>query len=103
MNNCEYRVSDEWAKQLTFIIRPDLDFEIFSDVKVIIAPEGIRLMVLPIPFDNVISWRDDTEKIHLEKFADPLNSEVTYLGYAPKNNAIILGITYHVKKVKGNG
>jgi len=93
MNNCEYRVSDEWAKQLTFIIRPDLDFEIFSDVKVIIAPEGIRLMVLPIPF----------EKIHLEKFADPLNSEVTYLGYAPKNNAIILGITYHVKKVKGNG
>ncbi len=82
-------LSEEWVKQLIFdAFGSGFDF---AEMKIAIVPHDgspVYRILYPLPAG---SWPDDYdyEEIDLRAWADPINMEISYIGYGPRTNTAI--------------
>jgi hypothetical protein len=85
------KITEEWAKQLIHDAEgQDLDF---GNMRVMFIPNvrDYRLSVYPVVLGSCQPV--DVETVNIGKIGDPVNREVTRIGYSRKLNTLLVGET----------
>ena len=86
------RITKEWAKQLAYEIWGDADYADMKIEYVKANTEKVKVALFPL----VISGYKPTmvhDLITLKPINDPINKEITYLGYSRDANTLFVGET----------
>lgn len=102
----KYRVTKEWAIQLAYMLELKLDYGTVDVFYVSPGGHEYRVMDKIEPSVMVIGALAYPQPIGVttiyldQKVIDPINGDVTWLGYNTQRNALIVGMTYKYHKVK---